>query len=94
MKTKITIFLILGLVFFGIACATIYPVPSFNSRIYHPCSDSEVEKPVGKLCYSRCINRGFFSGKCKKWEVDIKDFNNDMTFAKFRAAGFKMAVGL
>ena len=93
MKIRTTL-LTVAIFFIGVACATIYPIPAFNSRVYHPCTDSEAENPVGKLCYSRCVDRNFFTGKCKEWEVDVKDFSDAMTFAKFRAAGFKMAVGL
>lgn len=76
------------------ACATIYPFPEFKDRIYHFCSDSEVENPVGKICMSRCIDRKLFSDKCKKWETDVRIISDDPTFYQFRAAGFKCQVGI
>lgn len=78
----------------ALACATIYPLPAFVNRTYHPCENDETPDPAGKLCYTRCIDRSFFTKKCKEWEVDVKDFSDPMTFARFRAGGFKMAVGI
>ena len=61
MRFNIILFFFFSIITF-VACATIYPLPSFEKRVYHPCADDEVEDPVGKLCFSRCAKRSFFKG--------------------------------
>ena len=90
MKAFIVLGLLFGTIVIG-ACASIYPTPPFERRIYHPCADDEAPDPKGKLCFSKCAKRSFFAGKCKEWETIVEDFNSEK-FYEFRAAGFKMVV--
>lgn len=99
MKNLITVFLTFSL----IACALgaggksvkreLNRERKHQDKLWRPCQDFEVKEsedrnPVGKFCSKRCTKRTSQLGKCKAWEITVKDFNKPEDFHFFRSSSF------